>query len=138
MATSYPASDRSSTGYELFGTSSPVTGTAPTDPTDGLPIKDLVGISVQVSAGGAVNLGGAGTLDCYLRDDVVGRWARAKGLDLTVDWASGRCQGFEAALVSAPRNGRVKWVPNGVTFAGGGTGGVEVWILGNTNQGLYR
>jgi hypothetical protein len=115
--------------YELFGTTSPVTGSAPTLSTDGQPIQDLIAMTVVVDAGLGVTLSGTGTLQCYIYDAYVGAWARAKFGDLTVDDTS-RAQVFNAFTVLTPRNARIKWVPNAVTFAGGGSGGVTVRQLG--------
>jgi hypothetical protein len=119
------------TYFESFGTTSPVTGSAPTanDATDGMVLKDLNGITVAIKTNGAVNLSGAGTLQGYTFDSVVGVWTRAKHLDLTVDATSITAQSFEPFEVLSARNARVKWVPSGVTFASG-SGGVTVYVLG--------
>jgi len=114
--------------YETFGTTSPVTGSAPTLATDGQPLKDLNGLAVSVSAG-AVNLSGAGSLQGYLYDPAVGVWARASFLDLSVTASGIAAQVFEPFDVIAPRNARVKWIPSGVTFASG-SAGVTVYQLG--------
>lgn len=116
------------TASETFGTTSPVTGSAPSAATDGQPIQDLDGVSVIVSAG-AVNLSGAGTLQAYLYDASVAVWARAEFLDLTVTATGIAAQAFEGLDIVVARKGRVKWVPSGVTFASG-SGGVTVWQLG--------
>ncbi len=53
---------------ELWGTSSPVTGSAPTSATDGQPLDGLGAITVTVSSDLGTTLSGAGTLAAYLYD----------------------------------------------------------------------
>lgn len=121
---------------ETFGTTSPVTGSAPSSSTDGQPVKDLLAISVTVDTANGVTLSGAGTLDCYVYDPDVAVWARCKAGDFTVD-ATARAQNFEAVRLDAPRNGRIKWVPTAVTFGGGGSAGVTVYQLGQAKAGVH-
>lgn len=124
--------------YETFGTSSPVTGSAPTLATDGQPLADLDAVSVQVSVASGVTLSGAGTLQCYVYDPSVALWARAPAFDLSVSTGSVRTLAFQAFEVVGPRNGRIKWVPSGVTFSSG-SAGVTVHQLGfiKSMKGTY-
>lgn len=116
------------TASELFGTTSPVSGSTPSGSTDGQPLGDLDGVSVQVVSATGTTLSGAGTLQCYVYDAVVALWARASDFDLTVTVTT-RTQAFQAFQVAAPRNARIKWVPSGVTFSAG-SAGVTVYQLG--------
>lgn len=126
------------TASETFGTSSPVSGSAPTASTDGQPLGDLDAVTVVVDAGLGVTLSGAGTLQAYMYDGSVGVWARALDYDLSVT-ATTRAQSFVAFDIPGGRNTRFKWVPNAVTFGGGGSGGVAVYQLGHSKlfKGRY-
>jgi hypothetical protein len=123
--------------YEVFGTSSPVTGAAPTDATDGQPLKDLDGITVQIAAASPRTLSGAGSLDCYVYDAYVALWARMPAFDFSVTGTT-RTMAFPAYEVVAPRGARIKWVPTGVTFSAG-SAGVTVFQLGfsKLSKGQY-
>lgn len=128
------------TATETFGTTSPVTGSAPTavDGTDGQPIQDLDSVTLAVVCPSGQTFSGAGSFDAYLLDREVNLWGRAAHLDFTP--ASGsRTQYFEASLAACPRGAFLKWIPNGVTFSGG-TSGVDVYQLGYSrlSRGLYR
>lgn len=121
-----------STAFETFGTTSPVTGADPTLATDGQALADLQAITVEVASANGTTLSGAGTLQGWVYDSAVGVWARAPYLDLTVT-ATKQAQSFNPFLISTPRNARVKWVPSGVTFSAG-SAGVTVWQLGQTSR----
>lgn len=191
---------------ETFGTTSPVSGSAPTDPTDGQPMDGLSAIQPVVSAAVSVLLSGAGTLQAYILDPSLvpqakalqasasdattitatgdllasgyvvgmtlkgsksgtlgvitsiggggntvatcsggvtgsvmvgeqlngtdpGRWMRFPDADYTVANTT-RDQPFLPFSLLTPRKGRIKWVPNSVTFGGGGSGGIQVTQLG--------
>jgi hypothetical protein len=117
------------TSSETHGTTSPVSGSAPTDATDGQPIQNLGAITVVVDSAITRTLSGAGTLDCYLYDPSVALWARFPAGDFNVT-ATTRMQAFEPVDVVGPRKGaRIKWIPTGVTFSAG-SAGVTVWQLG--------
>ncbi len=51
---------------ETYGTTSPITGAAPTSATDGQPMAGLAGIELEVESLAGVTLSGAGTLNCYI------------------------------------------------------------------------
>lgn len=121
-----------STAFEAFGTTSPVTGAAPTLATDGQDLSDLIALGVQVASANGTTLSGAGTLQAWVYDSAVALWARAPYLDITVS-ATTQAQAFNPSLVTLPRKSRIKWVPNGVTFSAG-SGGVTVWQLGQTTR----
>lgn len=117
------------TASELFGTTSPVSGSAPTtDGTDGQPLQDLDAITVVIDTGSGVTLSGAGTLDCYVWDTSVALWSPYAAGNFTVNGTT-RTQAFEAVEVLARRNSRIKWIPTGVTFSAG-SAGVTVYQLG--------
>lgn len=198
---------------ELFGTSSPVSGSAPTDLTDGQPIDGLTAITPVVSSASGTTLSGAGTLQCYLLDpgltpqikasgasststtivlnesgltagfevgmtvqgtqsaatgvitsiggsgnktltcsggvtgtvvanEIIvsipqGRWVRFPSGDSGTVPSGGRDAAFAALALLAPRKGRIKWVPNGVTFSAG-SAGVTVTQLGQIATGLHN
>lgn len=124
------------TASETFGTTSPVTGSAPTASTDGQPLKDLTAITVVVDSASTRTLSGAGTLDCYIYDASVGDfWSRYTPGDFTVN-GTARSQAFQVASVIGPRNARIKWVPTGVTFSAG-SAGVTVYQLGHSSMVTY-
>lgn len=118
------------TGSETFGTTSPVTGSAPTATDDGQPVGDLSGIMVVLDSASTRTLSGAGTLDCYVFDASVGLWSRYPAGDFTCVGipASQRSVAFQAGDLQV-RRGRIKWVPTGVTFSAG-SAGVTVWQIG--------
>lgn len=118
-------------GFEVHATG---TGSAPTLATDGQPLKDLDAITVMVAADATRTLSGAGTLQCYVYDPSVALWARAPGLDFACSTASVRTLSFQAVEVIGGRNGRVVWIPNGVTIS---AGGVTVHQLGHSNSVVY-
>lgn len=120
------------TATETFGTSSPVTGSAPSavNGTDGQPLKDLTSISLFVSVASGVTLSGAGTLQAYIWDPSgPNRWARAPLLDRTISTSGVRDLFVDTFDVTTARNAYVKWVPSGVTFSSG-TAGVIVTQAG--------
>lgn len=110
---------------ETFGTTSPVTGSDPSGATDGQPLDYLEQIVVEVHATDDVALGGAGTLECWTYNDTSAKWGRASGADFTVDKTK-KAQTFDAVDVFGMKGSRVKWVPVGVSFAGGGSNGIVV------------
>lgn len=123
------------TVYETHGTTSPVTGSAPTLSTDGQPLKDLTAITVVADTTTGVTLSGAGTLQCYIYDASTAIWSRMPALDLSVT-GTARSMAFPAMQVIGNRNSRVKWVPSGVTFSAG-SAGVKVYQLGFNPGELY-
>lgn len=133
MASSY---NGGTTAYEVFGTTSPATGSAPSTATDGLPLNGLKGVSVQVASATGTTLSGAGSLLGYVYDDRVALWARCPAIDLTCSTASVRTLAFQAFELITPRNARVKWIPSGVTFSAG-TAGVTVYMLGHLEGAVY-
>lgn len=126
------------TGYETFGTTSAVTGSAPSGATDGQPLEDLDAITVVVDTATGVTLSGAGSLLCYVYDGSTALWSRLPQADFSVGTSGVRSLAFAAADVTAPRNARIKWVPSGVTFSAG-SAGVTVYQLGYSKslRGLY-
>lgn len=126
------------TATETFGTSSPVTGSAPTLATDGQPMEDLDALTVLVAVATGITLSGAGSLLCYTYDPSVALWTRYPQGDLSVSTASVRTLMFEPFDVIGARAARVKWVPSGVTFSAG-SDGVTVYQLGFNKafKGLY-
>lgn len=136
MASSYSGTS----AYETFGTTSPVTGAAPTVATDGQPLQDLTGITVVVAAADTRTLSGAGTLDCYVYDALTALWSRCPSGDFTLVGipATQRSIAFETVDVICPRNSRIKWIPTGATFSAG-SAGVTVYQLGHSRlaRGTY-
>lgn len=123
------------TTSETFGTTSPVSGDAPTsDLEDGLSLNELSGVCVVLRCPAGQTLSGAGSMACYLLDSLVGAWARFPSGDLSVSTSGVQVLALEALDVVAGRAGRVKWVPVGVTFSGGATG-LESFTLGQDRKG---
>ena len=126
---------------ELYGTTSPVTGSAPTLATDGQQMDGLFGISVVASAASGITLSGAGTLLCYVYDQFLARWVRFPSLDLsiTIGAATARDQGYQGYQTVTPRKARIKWVPSGVTFSSGSGAEVHGAVAGRPYvSGLQR
>lgn len=111
-----------SVSSETHGTTSPVSGSAPSGATDGQALMGVKAVTVVVSSASGTTLSGAGTLQCYVYDAAIARWVRMPAMDLSVSTASVRDLAFPAFEVSGPRNSRVKWVPNAVTFSAGSAG----------------
>ncbi len=129
MAVTHPAPE---TAVETFGTTSPVTGDAPSAEDDGLDLSALSGMSVVISCPAAQTFSGTGTLEFYLRDPAVGAWVRSPSgdYDLSLQSVSGKQSvELEAVDVVTGRSARGKWVPAAVAFSGGATG-VVVYHLG--------
>ena len=95
------------------------TADAPTLATQGMNLANVGGFSVVASADSGQTLSGAGSLQAYLYDDNVARWARCPDLDLTCGTASVRDLAFPGFSVLSPR-GRIAYVPSGVTVSSGG------------------
>lgn len=111
-------------GTETFGTTSPVTGAAPTVAADGVPITGDASFTVFVTAPAAQTLSGAGSMLAYLWDPVQLLWARAPDADkaITVSGTQSTsfiavCTPFRNLSTNLPQ--RIKYVPSGVTFTGG-------------------
>lgn len=132
-----PGNNYGSVYVETYGTTSPATGSAPTtDATDGQPLNGLYAVTPVVSAESGVALSGGGSLLAYLYDTYLLRWVRAPMADIAdLSSLSTRDGALGAFVVGTPRNGRIKWVPSGVTFASG-SGGVTVTQLGQTYNQL--
>lgn len=96
---------------------------APSGATAGAELSGTDQVSVFVEADSGQTLSGAGSLLCYVYNDVSTVWARTSDCDLVVTASSVRGQGF-LPMRTAPR-GRVTWLPSGVTIS---SGGVTVYI----------
>jgi hypothetical protein len=121
------------TYYTVFESASG-TSAAPTTATQGLALKDLVGLTVVVSADSGATLSGAGTLRCYVYDADIARWTRCPAADLSVTASAVRDQMFSSFQVLAPRADRIEWAADTVTLSGGG---VTVHHLGHCPKNLY-
>lgn len=128
------------TSGSSFSLSQDLTGAAPTLATQGQAIQDFDGISVvvEVAVPASQTLSGAGTLQCYVYDTFVAAWYRVPALDLSVTATGVARMGFPGLGIVTPRNGRVLYVPTGVTVSGGTT--VTVYQLGfeTGGRGVYR
>jgi hypothetical protein len=128
MASSYRGVD----AFETFGTTSPASGSAPSEATDGQPVGDnaLDAILVVAEAPASETLSGAGTLTCYIYDSHVAAWIRYAAGDISLVGipATQRRVAFPVGEVPFKR-GRIKWVPTSVTFSGGSSG-VKIYQLG--------
>lgn len=120
------------TASETFGTSSPVTGSAPTADTDGQPVGDLDAVTLVVLSATGTTLSGAGTLQGYMYDPSIAVWVRAPDYDLSVT-ATTRGQAFASFSLVGSRGARMKWIPSAVTFSAG-TAGATVYQLGHSDK----
>jgi hypothetical protein len=121
---------------ETFGTTSPVTGSAPTDLEDGTALTGKSALALVITCPASQTLSGAGAMQCYTLDPLVGMWARSPGGDFTIATSGSRALAFDPVDVPVGRNGRIKWVPSGVTFTGGSTG-LDAYILGQAADGAH-
>jgi hypothetical protein len=120
--------NRGMTATETFGTTSPVTGTAPTavDGTDGMPVQDCDSVCLTVSAPPGQTFSGAGTFDCYVLYPALNRWSRFQAGDFGAPLSGVRDFTYEPVdLLARFKGAYLKWVPTGVTFNGGSTGVVS-------------
>jgi hypothetical protein len=109
---------------------SPCSGTAPTTSADGRSIAQSRSISVRLCAALGQTLSGGGTLDVYAWDEDDELWALSPSLAVTVPAAA---SGVRCAFVMADAEvlvgfGRVAVVPNAVTFSGGATIAVKIYV----------
>lgn len=117
-----------------FGTTSPVTGSAPTDAADGLPTADLSQVTVALSAASTKTLSGAGSLQCYEYALPLARWIRVPSADISITTSGVR--DVEAGVFVVARfkvaqgSNRVIWIPSGVTF-NSGSAGVTITLVGS-------
>jgi len=124
--------------YEVQGTTSPATRTAPTiagdGATAGLALNNpqlaanqsgLAGIVVTVCSATGTTLSGAGTIEFYVYDPMLPEWSYWKTGSVSVT-ATSRCQTFDGIWIPVAR-GQVMAVATGVTFSAG-SAGVTVWI----------
>lgn len=105
------------TGTETFGKAA----------TDGARLSDAGAIDVFLAADSGQTLSGAGTLQCWIYNHIIQRWARAADFDITVPngVASNRDAGFKGPAVGKglpvfSKFDRIAFAPNGVTVSGGG------------------
>ena len=139
-APAIPAQPGNASVVETQGTTSPVTRSAPTIAVDGAFAginlanpqlrasgQGTPGISVTVCSATGTTLSGAGTIQFYGYDPATPEWAHIPDLAQTVT-ATTRCQTFLGLPLPSPR-GRLMAVATGVTFSGGGSGGVTVYML---------
>lgn len=95
-----------STGGDV-ATCTSTTESAPTLATEGRPLDGLKGLTVIVTAPGAMTAGG--TFQAYLYHQVAG-WVRAPDLDLTAQALAG--QAWPGFVVTVPA-GRIDFKPTG-------------------------
>lgn len=139
MATNTVQSSFYSKASTPFGTTSPVTGSAPTDVADGLAIADCSQVTIIISAPSGQTLSGAGTIQIWewypqpLLD--TSRWVRVPGLDFSITTSGVRDLEVGVVQVAAFKTGvpqnlstRLMAVPSGVTFTGGS--GIIVTLVG--------
>jgi len=123
-----------------------LTGTAPSSPTEGQPLRGLSALTIMVetSVPASQTLSGAGTLQCWLWDPMTetaaggattGFWSRCPSLDMALSAVGVPRQAWEALQVIGPRSGRVLFVPNGVTVSAGTQ--VRVYQLGYSPTETY-
>jgi hypothetical protein len=112
-------------------------------------VSDTVQFETGQTVTGATN-GGTGTVTSFdgttlvmsvddadqfddgevLAGDTPASWARVPSGDFDVDTSGVRTLVLPPIDVVTPRGGRIKWIPTGVTFTGGGSGGVTVRQMG--------
>lgn len=120
---------QSSAAYTWYEDQALTRAVPTTSSTDGVPLKDLTAITIEVEANSGQTLSGAGNLRCYLYDAAVGRWARVPAADLAVSTASVRNLSFEAfEILGARKDARIQWITDSVTVSSGSD--VRVYVLG--------
>jgi hypothetical protein len=102
---------------------------APALATEGLPLTEVTGFRVVVSAPAGATLAGGGKLQAYLYNDGLGRWVRNPQLDVTLQ-AVGRDMVSPDFQVAVP-SGRVFFQASAVTVSTGNAVDVRVegWQL---------
>jgi hypothetical protein len=140
MATLTTQSSAGPVASTSFGTTSPVTGSAPSDSLDGLSMRGLAQVSVWLSVGSAVTFSNAGSLLAYEWSPVLGRWGRNPSCDISLaSFSSISVRDIMAGVVfpaqfntnkSSNEAARIQYVPSGVTFSSG-SGGVTVTLMGS-------
>lgn len=126
----------------VFAGSSPVTGSAPTDATDGLPTAGLSRATIYLSADSGVTLSGAGSLLAYEftaaldPKTTTGRWARVPSQDIAITTSGVR--DLEVGVVDlapwrneAHLSTAIVYIPSGITNSTG-SAGVTITIVGTT------
>ncbi len=123
----------------LFGTSSPVTGSAPSDASDGLSMRGLSQVTVYLSVGSGVTLSGTGTLLAYEWVQPLQRWARNPGCDIPLaSFSSIAIRDITAGVFTTAQfnssksnseASRIQFVPSSVAFSTG-SGGCTVTLVG--------
>lgn len=121
------------TVYEVQGTTSPVTRTAPTLGVDGaLAGLNLANPQLSASQSGwaafalticsaaGTTLSGGGTIEFYVYDPTLPEWSYWKTGSVSVT-ATTRCQTFDGIWIPVAR-GQAMAVANGVTFSAGSAG----------------
>jgi hypothetical protein len=124
--------------YEVQGTSSPVTRTAPTVGADGalagvtlaFPAQGSQGaqrgLNVTICSATGTTLSGAGQIKFFSYDPSTPEWAEVPDLAVSVT-STARCQTFLGLNVVAAR-GRLMAVASGVTFSAG-SAGLTVYMM---------
>jgi hypothetical protein len=101
-------------------TTTPYTDTVCTEITEGGPLTNKKFCTVWISAVAGQTLSGAGTVDFYLYDPYIGRWAKDNvNSGAAVSTATVRDQVIAQLYIPGPR-GRICPVVQGVTSSGGG------------------
>lgn len=116
-----------------FAGSSPVTGSAPTDITDGLPTWGLSQVTVLASVASGVTLSGVNVWQCFEMSGVLRRWVRNPSQDFSLSTSGVRDLELGVVQVAqfkqGPDEDRCIWVPVGVTFSAG-SAGVTITLVG--------
>lgn len=126
---------------ETQGTTSPVTRTVPTIALVGrsaglnlsnpqLPANQtgVAGVAVTICAPSGNTLAGAGTVEFYVFDSALPEWSLWSDGSKAVTATGVRCQTFDGIWIPVAR-GRVFAQAKGVTFTGGGSTGVTLFMI---------
>lgn len=97
-----------------------LTRAAPTVVTEGMPLGDVTGLRVMVSAASGQTLSGAGSLQAYGWDNDLARWLRVPDLDLTIPATCASKRDCRWADLDVPvQSGRLLYAATGVTVSSG-------------------
>lgn len=96
-------------------------GSVPTSTSNGMQLYGVQGFRLTVCAPSGQTLSGAGTMQAYLCDAAKSVCSRNKGLDVTVNASSVRCQVFPDFTVGVVpwADSTVEFVASGVTVSSG-------------------
>jgi hypothetical protein len=103
----------------VFGVTTALTESAPTDPTDGIDLRGVDSIAVSIAAPNGQTFDGTGALLAYRYHDDIGAWRPMPEFDYDMSDALNRASVEWASISVNQKDGRIAYVPSGVGVSGG-------------------